>query len=106
MSAKTELAELRQAVWEARAILGFDNDGDPTPDALTFPTLAVLVKRDAAEFRKDYDGACDEATKYRGALEAIVRRSTPHEGDTDADRKRDLYHIQATAQAAIKATQP
>lgn len=64
-----KLAELRQACWEARAVLGFDNDGDPTPDALVYPSLADLVRRDAAEFRKDYDEACNEAHAAERARE-------------------------------------
>lgn len=68
--AESELAALRQAVWDARAILGFDNGGDPTPDALAQPTLAELVLRDAREFRKDYDEACDEAAALRGRIAA------------------------------------
>lgn len=65
-----EVAALKQAYWEARAILGFDNDGDPTPAALTFPTIPDLMRRDAAEFRKDYDEACDALAAANARAEA------------------------------------
>jgi hypothetical protein len=67
-------AELRQACWDARATLGFDNDGDPTPAALVYPTLAELVKRDAAEFRKDYDDALTELASLQRERDANAER--------------------------------
>lgn len=36
------------------------------------------------------------------ALLKIKQRATPHPDDTDADRKRDLYHCEAIASLAIK----
>jgi hypothetical protein len=38
-----ELAELRQAVWDACIALGFDSDGDATPGALVSPPLGELL---------------------------------------------------------------
>jgi len=35
------------------------------------------------------------------ALERIVKRATPHVDDTDDDRRRDLYHIDEIARAAL-----
>lgn len=61
-----EVERYRQAIWDARALMGFDNDGDPTPAAVTYPHLADMLLRDAAEFRKDYDEACSEAAEAEG----------------------------------------
>ena len=36
------------------------------------------------------------------ALRKIVRRSTPHELDTPEDRKRDLHHVKAAAEEALR----
>ena len=60
-SAEDQLAELRQAVWDAYGVLGFDQDGDATPDHLAYPALPDFVRQFATEMRKDYDEACDEA---------------------------------------------
>lgn len=35
------------------------------------------------------------------AMERIAARAKPHPDDTDADRKRDLYHIEAIASMAL-----
>lgn len=59
-ASEQKVAELRQAYWEARAIMGFDNDGNPTPDALVYPSLPDLMKRDAMEMRGDYDAALNQ----------------------------------------------
>lgn len=59
-----EHEQLRQAVWDARAIMGFDNDGDPTPAAVV--DLHRLVLTDAQDMR-DRD---DEAIASYEALEA------------------------------------
>lgn len=61
-----EVLRYRQAIWDARALMGFDNDGNPTPAALAYPHLADMLLRDAAEFRKDYDQACSEADEVEG----------------------------------------
>ncbi len=37
------------------------------------------------------------------ALRKIVARATDHPDDTDADRKRNLFHIAAHAQAALRS---
>jgi hypothetical protein len=52
-----ELKELRLAVWKAYEILGFDTDGDETPDNLSHPALSKLIVDAATEARKDYDDA-------------------------------------------------
>lgn len=39
--------------------------------------------------------------EMRLALDAILRRATPHPDDTDADRKRNLAHIEAQARRAL-----
>lgn len=41
------------------------------------------------------------APKFVEALKAIQRRATPHPDDTDADRKRDLYHCEQLARFAL-----
>lgn len=83
LALREELVELRQAVWDARAIMGFDNDGDSTPDALKFPTLAVMVIADAKEMRDDYDAAIAEldALKARIAASPVARVSLVTDGD-------------------------
>lgn len=53
--------DYRQALWDIYGILGFDQDGDKTPDTLVHPPLIQLVKEAAEQFRKDYDDACEEA---------------------------------------------
>lgn len=45
----------RQALWDIYGILGFDQDGDPTPDALVAPPLIEVVVNAAKEFRAEYD---------------------------------------------------
>jgi hypothetical protein len=35
------------------------------------------------------------------ALERVSKRATPHVDDTDEDRRRDLYHIDSIARAAL-----
>ena len=56
-----ERAALRQAVWDAYGILGFDQDGDATPDALAHPPLPDFLRQFAAEARLDADEALNEA---------------------------------------------
>lgn len=50
-----EIRSLRQALWEIYGILGYDTDGDKSPDHLIFPTLEKLVVDAAKEFRAEYD---------------------------------------------------
>ena len=85
MNTEQELKELRQAVWDARATLGFDNSGNPTPDALKHPTLAELVKRDAAEFRKDYDDALLESCAIEANYERLVEAASAVANAMDDD---------------------
>lgn len=63
-----EIAPLRQAIWDAYGILGFDRDGDPTPDALVYPSLGDLIRQAATEQRKDYDDALSEIERLRSLL--------------------------------------
>ncbi len=65
--AEAENERLKQAYWEARAIMGFDNHGDPTPAALVYPAIADLMKRDAEEMRRDYDAALRQDAPGGGA---------------------------------------
>lgn len=95
--------ELKQAYWEARAILGFDNDGDPTPDALTHPPFPELMRRDATEFRKDYDDACDEADKFRRMFQQVRAALVAcHKGAYFPNGKPHLYQ---QVEDALKATE-
>jgi hypothetical protein len=52
-----QLRTHRQALWDIYGILGFDQDGDKTPDALAYPGLIELVVEAAKEARRDYDEA-------------------------------------------------
>lgn len=60
------------------------------------------------------EAAADEIERNRAAivelvvaLEKCLRRSIPHQDDADADRVRDLLHIEVTSRAAIaKHEQP
>lgn len=53
-----EVARLRQGYWEARAIMGFDNDGDSTPAAFASDFVALMLD-DARSMRADYDEALE-----------------------------------------------
>ena len=50
----SEAERLRQGYWDARAIMGFDNDGDPTPLAVSSDFVALMLS-DARDMRRDYD---------------------------------------------------
>lgn len=54
-----EVDRLRQGIWDARAIMGFDNDGNPTPRALVSDIVQLLLG-DARSMREDYDAALSE----------------------------------------------
>lgn len=68
-----ELAELRQAVWDAYGILGFDQDGDTTPDHLVAPPLPVFLREFAREERERFDEACEEAATFARKAEVYDR---------------------------------
>lgn len=69
--------DLAQALWDINATLGFDQDGDQGPQALIagmgWDGFIDCMKRDAAEFRKDYDDLL-------GELPLCVESSSPGEG--------------------------
>lgn len=50
-----QIESLRQALWDIYGILGFDQDGDETPRALSFPALETLVRDAAREYRADVE---------------------------------------------------
>jgi hypothetical protein len=50
-----QVDELRQALWDVYAILGFDTDGNATPRSVV--DLPNVVRRAAEEARADYDEA-------------------------------------------------
>jgi hypothetical protein len=63
---EVELKAIKQAHWDARAKWGFDNDGDPTPVALTFPTFDHLITDDwneVIERQKQLQSSHNEAVK-------------------------------------------
>lgn len=72
-----ELARLRQAIWDAYRIMGFDTDGVVTVPARTYPSLDKLIVDAATEFRADYDAALDfdPATWVASPIPPISRRS-------------------------------
>jgi len=74
---RAKVASLRQAYWDARAAMGFDNDGDPTPAALLSP-MEDLMRQDAESQREDYQSALRELA----AAEAQVAQLR-----ADAERK-------------------
>ncbi len=54
---------LAQAMWDARAILGFDNDGDPTPAASITDGVQPFIDMFLADMqseRADYENLLDE----------------------------------------------
>lgn len=62
--AEAERDALAQAMWEARAILGFDNDGDKTPAAtiagMGWEGYRVAFLDDVRRQAKDYQEALEE----------------------------------------------
>jgi hypothetical protein len=72
----TKLEELRQGYWDARAVMGFDNDGDPTPRAIT-SSLTALMASDAKSMRDDYDESLRESDRAESRLvtaNALLRK--------------------------------
>jgi hypothetical protein len=66
---------LAQAMWDARGILGFDNDGDPTPAASVngwngYKEFADQHVREATEARKDHDDALGEQPTFEQVYNA------------------------------------
>lgn len=66
-----ELAEVKQAAWDAYKILGFDTDGDETPHALTYPPFPEFVRQFATEARRDHDEACEDLWAAEERIEAV-----------------------------------
>lgn len=116
IEALRDLPLLRQAVWDARAILGFDNDGQATPDAMTEPTLAELVLCDAREMREAYDEGQRETAELAREVEGLRvdaeryrwlrdRTAASHVGDEDYPSivigehydSRPLFELEADA---------
>ena len=52
--ANKRIEELEQALWDIYGILGYDQDGDPTPAACK-EGLIKLVVESAEEFRQEAD---------------------------------------------------
>lgn len=124
----SEVNRLKQAIWDARAIMGFDNDGDPTPAALTHPPIADLCIRDATEFRKDYDEACADvdaqwadATRWRFVRNQLLwakgygdtvkwamdlKMSEPDISEKELGPDTVAKHLDAAIDAAILSAKP
>ena len=66
-----QVIQLKQAVWDAYGILGFDQDGQPTPAALTHPPMPDFVRQFATEARKEIDEQADELSDMRSAFREI-----------------------------------
>ncbi len=102
---------LRQACWEARAIMGFDNDGCPTPAAVVYPTMHEGVVQWARELRKDYDDACAESDRLtaevlrlRAAMQDIVDDfDFTTKGGTEFQTDRTQAYAD-TARASLRPT--
>lgn len=66
MAASDDVRTLAQAMHEARAILGFDNDGDQTPDAVIagmgIDGFARSFLDDVRQAREDHDEALNHIT--------------------------------------------
>jgi len=91
MSQEAEISELRQGYWDARAVMGFDNGGDPTPRAVT-SSFAAMMKADAKSMRRDYDESLresDVAESRLAAANALLRKIGKMADETLCDEVRD-----------------
>lgn len=61
-----EIERLRQAIWDACAILGMDTDGNATPRHLIHPPLHELIISEAHRARQDYDDLLEELEIQHG----------------------------------------
>jgi hypothetical protein len=91
---EAQVAALRQAHWDGRAIGGFDNDGDPTPAAVTsdFP---ALIRSDWTDMRSDLDAACKDAHG------AIAERDALRTRVAELGEERDAFRTRATEADAL-----
>jgi hypothetical protein len=77
---------LRQALWDVHAALGFDTDGDKTPDALVTP-IGPMVVAAAEEFRRDYE----EAIAAPSAVAAEDARAISYHRDDEGHEAIEAY---------------
>lgn len=99
---RTELVKHVAAMWRAYAVVGFDTDGDETPDADTnfLRTFANAME----EHRRDYDDACNrEAEALRQRDEALA--SLADEQDITAELARELADVERQRDEALAALQ-
>jgi hypothetical protein len=85
---------LAQAMWDARAALGFDNDGDSTPAAAIagggFETFARNHVEDAKEQRRDYDEALSGTERANAAaVAAFDGNALIQQAHAERDELRD-----------------
>lgn len=60
---RAEIEDLRQAIWDAYGILGFDQDGDKSHKGLVSPPWPDFLRQFATQAARDYDEACEEAVR-------------------------------------------
>lgn len=65
-SQQDEIGRLRQAIWDACAVLGMDTDGNATPRHLIHPPLDELIVSEARRARQDYDDLLEELEIQHG----------------------------------------
>ena len=77
---ETEVKKLRQTHWDMRAQAGFDNDGDPTPEAVVsnFSVLMIddwnTVIRNQQESHDEWDALQQENITLRTKLDALRKQ--------------------------------
>jgi len=95
----THKDQLAQCLWDIRGILGFDNDGDPSPGAtiagMGIDGFIAMILREVAVERSDYSSACDEIARREYILRKMVEAYYQSDnweviGKTIQDAKGDL----------------
>jgi len=100
LAAVAELAELRQAVWDAYGILGFDQDGDDTPDALAHPPLADFLREFATDERDDRNADADALARDAKVGGIVASNGDPFES---LRAIAAMYPVPATADELVPA---
>jgi hypothetical protein len=77
---------MSQALWDVHAALGFDTDGDKTPDALVTP-IGPMVVAAAEEFRRDYE----ETIAEFAAVAAEDARAISYHRDDEGHEAIEAY---------------
>jgi len=90
---RAEVERLRQAHWDARAVMGFDNDGDPTPHAVV-SDFCELILRDAKAMRADLDESRKEAEAAEARVAAYAEQLQEARTDLSLTRTNILIEIE------------